>query len=75
MSKIKKPWQKFELLVYENEDGVSRVEYKGRVIQNYGYKAGEDISMCHFVMKEDGNDDKEFFCLLEAIRYIDKVSK
>ena len=75
MSKIKKPWQKVELLVYENEDGVSRVEYRGRVIQNYGYKGGEDISMCHFVMKEDGNDDKEFFCLLEAIKYIDRVSK
>ena len=75
MSKIKKPWQKVELLVYENEDGVSRIEYKGRVIQNYGYEGGEDISMCHFVMKEDGNDDKEFFCLLEAIMYIDKVSK
>ena len=75
MSKIKKPWQKVELLVYENEDGVSRVEYKGRVIQNYGYKVGEDINMCHFVMKEDDNDDKEFFCLLEAIRYIDRVSK
>ena len=75
MSKIKKPWQKVELLVYENEDGVSRVEYKGRVIQNYGYKAGGDINMCHFVQKEDGNEDKEFFCLLECIRYVDKISK
>lgn len=75
MSKIKKPWQKVELLVYENEEGISRIEYKGRVIQNYGYEDGEDISMCHFVMKEDGNDDKEFFCLLEAIRYVDRVSK
>ena len=75
MSKIKKPWQKVELLVYENEDGVSRVEYRGRVIQNYGYEEGEYIGMCHFVMKEDGNDDKEFFCLLEAIRHIDRVSK
>lgn len=73
---MKKPWQKVEMLVYENEDGMSRIDYKGRVIQNYGYDddAG-DISMCHFVMKEDGNEDKEFFCLLEAIRYIDKVTK
>lgn len=72
---MKKPWQKVELLVYENEDGVSRLDYKGRVIQNYGYDTGDDINMCHFVLKEDGNEDKEFFCLLEAIRYIDKVTK
>ena len=68
-------WKKVEVLIYKNEDGVSRIEYKGRVIQNYGYQDGEDISMCHFVLQEDGNDDREFLCLLEAIEYIDKVSK
>lgn len=72
---MKKPWQKVELLVYENEDGISRLDYKGRVIQNYGYDIGDDINMCHFVLKEDGEEDREFFCLLEAIRYIDKVTK
>lgn len=72
---MNKSWKTIEITVYENEEGMSRIEYKGQVIQNYGYKDGEDISMCHFVMKEDGNDDKEFFCLLEAIRHIDKVSK
>ena len=72
---MNKSWKTIEITVYENEEGMSRIEYKGRVLQNYGYKEGEDISMCHFVMKEDGNDDKEFFCLLEAIRYIGRVSK
>lgn len=72
---MKKPWQKVELFVYENEDGISRLDYKGRVIQNYGYAVGDDIRMCHFVLKEDGEEDREFFCLLEAIRYIDKVTK
>ena len=72
---MNKSWKTIEITVYENEGGMSRIEYKGRVIQNYGYEDGEDISMCHFVMKEDGNDDKEFFYLLEAIRYIDRVSK
>lgn len=72
---MKKPWQKVELLVYENEDGISRLDYKGRVIQNYGYDTVDGINMCHFVLKEDGEEDREFFCLLEAIRYIDKVTK
>ena len=72
---MNKSWKTIEITVYENEEGMSRIEYKGRVIQNCGYEDGEDIGMCHFVMKEDGNDDKEFFCLLEAIRYIDRVSK
>ena len=71
---MNKSWKKVEILIYENVDGMSRLDYKGRVIQNYGYQDGEDISMCHFVMKENGEDDKEFFCLLEAIRHIDKVS-
>lgn len=70
-----KPWKKVAMLIYENEDGISRIEYKGRVIQNYGYQDDEDINMCHFVLHENGEEDKEFFCLLEAIRYIDKVTK
>lgn len=72
---MKKPWQKVELLVYENEDGISRLDYKGRVIQNYGYDTGSEIRMCHFVLREDGEEDREFFCLLKAIRHIDKVTK
>lgn len=67
-----KPYKKMELLVYENIDDVCRVEYKGRVIQTYGYNELGEARLCHFVMKEDGNDDKEFFCLLEAIKYIDE---
>lgn len=72
---MKKPWQKVEILVYENEDGISRLEYKGRVIQNYGWGDGVQDNICHFVLKENGEEDREFFCLLEAIRYIDKVTK
>lgn len=72
---MKKPWKKVELIIYENEDGMSRIDYKGRVIQNYGYEGGDEINMCHFVLKPDGNEDKELFCLLEAIKYIDEVTK
>lgn len=68
---MRKPWKKVELIVYENETDMSRLEYKGRVIQTYTY--GE--TLVHFVMKENGLDDAEFLCLLEAIRYIDKVTK
>ena len=68
-------WKEVKLIVYENVDETSRLEYKGRVIQTYGYDDGETNGLCHFVMKEDGNDDKEFFCLLKAIKYIDKVTK
>lgn len=53
------------------DDGLIRVEYKDRVIQMYPH--GEEI--CCFVMTENGSDDKEFFCLCEAMKYIDKVIK
>ena len=53
------------------DDGMIRVEYKDRVIQMYPHR--EEI--CCFVMTENGNDDKEFFCLYEAMKYIDKVTK
>ena len=68
-------YKEVKLIVYENVDEVSRIEYKGRVIQTYVYDDGEQSCLCHFVMKEDGNDDEEFFCLLKAIKYIDKVTK
>lgn len=68
-------YKEVKLIVYENVDETARLEYKGRVIQTYGYNDGETKGLCHFVMKEDGNDDKEFFCLLKAIKYIDKVTK
>ena len=68
-------YKEVKLIVYANVDETSRIEYKGRVIQTYGYGDGETNGLCHFVMKEDGNDDKEFFCLLKAIEYIDKVTK
>ena len=70
-----KPCKKVEILIYKNQDGMSMVEYKGRAIQNYGYQDDEDIHMCHFVLHENGEEDKEFFCLLEAIQHIDKVTK
>ena len=60
-----------EIIVYPYEDETQRIEYKGRVIQIYPH--GDEI--CFFVMKEDGNDDKEFFCLQLAIKHIDKVTK
>lgn len=72
---MKNPWKKVELIVYLNQDETSRIEYKGRVIQTYGYHKRDEIGMCHFVLKPDGNEDKEFFCLLEAIKYIDEVTK
>ena len=68
-------YKEVKLIVYANVDETSRLEYKDRVIQTYGYDDGETNGLCHFVMKEDGNDDKEFFCLLEAIKYIDNVTK
>lgn len=60
-----------DLIIYPYHDNTQRIEYKDRVIQIYSH--GDDI--CFFVMKEDGNDDKEFFCLDSAIKYINKVSK
>ena len=68
-------YKEVKLIVYENVDETSILEYKGRVIQTYGYDDGETNGLCHFVMKEDGNQDKEFFCLLKTIEYIDKVTK
>lgn len=35
---MKNPWKKVELIVYLNQDETSRIEYKGRVIQTYGYQ-------------------------------------
>ena len=67
-------YRKVEVVVYENIDEMCRIEYKGRIIQTYGYNEGDQTGLVHFVLNEDGNDDCEFFCLLEAIRYIDKTS-
>lgn len=72
--KLSKFWKTVEVTVYINQDDMCRIEYKGRVIQSYGYGC-EPIQMYHFVLKEDGNDDREFDCMLEAIKYIDEVSK
>ena len=60
-----------EFIVHSVVDGTIRVEYKDRVIQMYPH--GDEI--CCFVMTENGNDDKEFFCLYEAMKYIDKATK
>ena len=63
-------FKKGEFIVHNvTDDCVIRVEYKDRVIQMYAFM--EEI--CCFVMTENGNDDKEFFCLYEAMKYIDKV--
>lgn len=59
--------KKVEIIIYPFENETQRIEYKGRVIQIYPH--GE--LLCFFVMKEDGNDDKEFFCLEQAIKYIE----
>lgn len=59
-------------MIYPYEDETQRIEYKGRVIQIYPYLEG---LLCFFVMKEDGNDDKEFFCLEQAVKYIDQELK
>ena len=53
------------------DDGLIRVEYKGRVIQMYSCM---DEIYC-LVMTENGNGDKGFYCLYEAMKYIDKETK
>lgn len=62
---------KIEIIAIDTVEDTTRIEYKNRVIQIYSH--GEQV--CFFVMKEDGNDDKEFFCLIEAIRHINKETK
>ena len=53
------------------DDWLIKIEYRGRNIQMCSFM--DDI--CFSVADENGNDDKEFFCLYEAMKYIDKVVK
>lgn len=62
-------YKEAEIVVYPYDDELQRIEYKGRVIQIYPF----GNALCFFAMKEDGNDDKEFFCLEKAIKHIDSV--
>ena len=53
------------------DDCLIVIEYGGRTIQMYSFM--DDISC--LVMTENGKDDKKFFCLYEAMKYIDKVTE
>ena len=65
-------FKKGEFVVHSvTDDCVIRVEYKNRVIQMYSFM--EEI--CCFVMDENGKEDRKFFCLYEAMNYMDKVKK
>lgn len=69
--------KKIEVIVYETVDGVSRIEYKNFIIQTYGYEVDkdQDLGLCHFVVDVNGEDVCELFCLLDAIKLIDKLVK
>ena len=70
-------WKKIEITAYESVDGICRIEYKGHVIQIYGYDDGNpDLNITHCVINEDGSGELgEFDCLLKAIKCIDGVKK
>lgn len=74
---MSKYWKKVEMIVYETVDGTSRVEYKGNVIQVYGYNDGQpDLNITHCIIAEDGSGEVgEFDCFLKAIKHIDKITK
>lgn len=65
-------FKKGEFIVHSVTDyGLIRVEYKNRAIQMYSFMD----EICCFVMYESGKVDKKFFCLYEAMKYIDKATK
>ena len=68
-----KPWKKVEILIYKNQDGISVVECKGRVIQNYGYQDDEDMHMCHFVLHENGKRIKSSSDFLKQFNILIKL--
>lgn len=60
-------------VVYATVDGTTRIEYKGHIIQIYGYDDGTpDLNIMHFIIDPEGHDLCEQPCLLEAITFIDK---
>ena len=67
---------KAKILVYPTVDETTRIEYKNHVIQIYGYLSGGEVKMSHVIIDcNTGEDLVEKSCLLEAIKYIDKVTK
>ena len=67
-------YKNVEIIVYETVDGVSRIQYKDYIIQTYGFDNGKpDLDLCHFIIDPDGHEVGEDFCLLKAIKRIDKL--
>lgn len=60
-----------EVIIYQTEspesESTTRIEYKNRVIQIYPH----GTQVCHYVLTEDGQSGTEFWCLAEAIKFID----
>ena len=67
---VNKYWKEVNILVYETLDGVSRIQYKGHIIQTYGYDDNKpDLNITHFIIDEDSNDvDKKRTS--HVIRYV-----
>ena len=63
--------KKGEFFVNSVIDDIIIVEYRGRIIQMYSFM---DEIRCS-VMDENGKDDKSFYCLYEAMEYIDEITK
>lgn len=73
---MSKDFKEVSIIAYKTVDGVCRIQYKGYVIQTYGYDDGKpDLGLTHFIICPDGHDVCEKDCLVDCLLFIDKELK